>query len=79
MRFQPYSLFRPRTSPGWAEGRAPVRIRVDGMVYEGQLERIKDASRIQGIRAAYLKKYELAEMPPNIRYSRFLPHTKTAL
>jgi len=59
--------------PGWVERDPEVVIRVGGKLYGGTLSRIEEGELLTGVRAAYAAKYERDEMPPNIRYWRFVP------
>ena len=49
-----------------------MKLRIDGRVYEGALEPLEDAERIERLRSAYRAKYELEQTAPNARYWRFV-------
>ncbi len=57
--------------PGWIDGDPRVRIRIDGLLYDGRLVDVEDPARIESIKASYAVKYELPAMAPNVRYWRF--------
>ena len=59
--------------PGWVGRDARVRLRIDGHVYEGELQPLDDPERIELLLAAYGEKYELTQMPRDGRYWQFVP------
>jgi hypothetical protein len=50
--------------PGWVEDRPDVRLRVEGLIYEGRLVRQDDATAIARVRRRYAAKYDLPDPPP---------------
>ena len=59
--------------PGWTDRDPRIRLLIDGQIFEGQLFPVDNASRLERIRAAYQRKYELDEMYPGVRYWQFGP------
>ena len=57
--------------PGWVDRDPRVRLRIDGVLYDGRLVDVEDPARIERIQASYAAKYELPAMAPNVRYWRF--------
>ena len=60
--------------PGWIERDPNVRLRIADRIFEGRLALVEDAEQIERIRAAYKRKYDLPDPPPEggppIRYWR---------
>jgi len=60
--------------PGWVESDPNVRLQIGDQLIEGRLVVIERAKRIESIRAAYKKKYDLPDPPaegsPPMRYWR---------
>lgn len=50
--------------PGWVARDPNVRLRIADRIFEGRLVLVEDATQIESIRAAYTKKYDLPDPPP---------------
>jgi hypothetical protein len=50
--------------PGWVERDPNVRLRIADRIFEGRLALVEDAKQIESIRAAYKRKYDLPDPPP---------------